>query len=57
MKIRMNDNKTVAIHMRDQIGNVIKDFEEYDHSVDGTTVTPVMSHLFDVNDEAEQLNE
>ena len=56
MKISFNDDKSVSVDMRNQIAQVIEEFEKFDE-VDSATVTPAAHHLFSVNPNAEKLSQ
>mgnify|MGYP000939170828 CR=1 FL=1 len=55
MKIGINEDKTVSVDMREQLKQVIEEFEKYD-SVDQASVTPAASYLFTVNPNAKELD-
>ena len=55
MKIGINEDNTVSVDMREQLKQVIEEFEKYD-SVDQASVTPAASYLFTVNPNAKELD-
>ena len=55
MKIGINKDKTITVDMRQQLKQVIEEFEKYD-TIDENVATPAALFLFTVNSNAEQLN-
>jgi len=56
MNIIINEDRTVTIDMKESIQKVIEFFEEYDNNIDPDTITPAAYYLFQVNDDAEELD-
>ena len=55
MKIGINEDRTISVDMRQQLRQVIKEFEKFD-TINANVTKPATYYLFNINPYAEQLN-